>query len=104
MRDMKHERRAAEDRRVDKGRRNPEILGERQARGAALRRRAEEAVDVAQAEPAIVERAGDALRHQVDDVHALGDLAEIGFGDADDRGRAALSPSISAAPAGMKTG
>ena len=35
MRDMKLERRAAKDRRVDIGRRNSEILGERQAGGAA---------------------------------------------------------------------
>ena len=47
MRDMKHEGRPAEDRAVDERRRDPEIFGERQARGAALRRRAQQAVDIA---------------------------------------------------------
>jgi hypothetical protein len=51
-----------------------------------LRGRAYEPIDIAQAETAIGERSVNALRHQVDRAHVLGDGAEIGFGDADDRG------------------
>jgi len=104
MRNMKHEGRAAEDRRVDKGRRNPEIFGQREARGAALRRRTEDAVDVAQGKPAITERAVDALRHQVDRAHILGDGAQIRLGDTDDRGAAAQQPVHYAGSAGTNTG
>src|ERR1700730_13933777 len=50
MRDMKHERRAAEDRRIDKGRRDAEIFAQCETRGVALRRRADQAVDIAQLE------------------------------------------------------
>ena len=79
VRHMKHEGRAAEDRRIDKSGRNPEIFGEVEAGGAALRGGAEEAVDILELEPAIVERAADALRHQVDRARLGGDGAEIGF-------------------------
>ena len=92
VRDVKHEGRAAEDRRVDKGWRDAEIFAQCEARGAALRRRAEKAVDIAQSETAIGERPLDALRHQIDRAHLRGDRAQIGFGDADDRGGAALQP------------
>ena len=56
----------------------------------SMRRSAKEPVDIAQPEPAIGERAVNALRHQVDRAHVLGNRAEIAFGDADDRDRAAL--------------
>ena len=55
-------------------------------------------------EPAIGEGAVDALRHQIDRAHLGGDGAEIGFGDADDRGRAALQPVHHAPSAGANTG
>ena len=41
--------------------------------------------DVLERQPAIGERARDALRHQVDRRQTFGHLAEIGFGNADDR-------------------
>src|SRR6516165_9698663 len=104
MRDMEHKGRAAEDRRVDKGWRDAEILGERQARSPALRGRTDKAVDIAQTEPTIGERAVNALRHQIDRTHLLCDGAEIGFRDADDRGRAALQPVHHAPSAGTNTG
>src|SRR6516164_6256653 len=65
MRDMEHEGRAAEDRRVDECRGDPEILGECEARRAGLRRGAEETVNIAQCESAIGEHPVSALRHQV---------------------------------------
>src|SRR5262245_29669043 len=45
-----------------------------------------------------------ALRHQVDDGHTLGDMAEIGFGDPDDRRAAALEPVHHTPSAGTNTG
>jgi hypothetical protein len=51
-----------------------------------------ESVDIAQAEPAIGKRPLDALRHQINRAYLLGDRTQIGFGDADDRGGAALQP------------
>ena len=54
-------------------------------------------------EPAIGERARNALRHQIHRAHAVGDLAEIGLGDADDRGCAALQAFHHAA-SGVNTG
>ena len=53
---------------------------------------------------AVVERALDALRHQVDDGHAVRHLAEIGFRDADDRRAAALQAVHHLASAGTNTG
>ena len=44
------------------------------------------------------------LRHQVDDVEPVGDLAEIALGRTDDRGAAALQAAHVASPAGVKTG
>ena len=82
----------------------PEIFGEVEARGAALRGGADQPVDIAQAEPAIVERAVDALRHQIDRAHLGGDGAEIAFGNTDDRGRAAPQPVHHAPSTGVKTG
>ena len=103
---MKHEGRPAEDRRVDERRRDPEIFGQVEARGAALRGRAQQAVDIAQLEAAIIERPLDALRHQVDGTHLRGDRAEIGLGDADDRGasRAAAAVHHAAAPPERRPG
>ena len=49
------------------------------------------------------ERALRALRHEVHRAHAVGDLAEIGFGDADDRRRAALQ-AVHHAASGVNTG
>ena len=92
MRDMKHERRSAKNRGVDEGGRDPQIFCQRQTGGAALRRPAQQPVDVAQSETAIGQCPLNALRHQVDRAHLLGDGAEIGFGDADDCGGAALQP------------
>ena len=54
--------------------------------------------------PAILERAGDALRHQIDDVEPFADVAEIAFRRPDDRRAAALQPAHHAFSAGMKTG
>ncbi len=90
MPDMEYEGRAADDRRVDEIRRNPEILAEIEARGTALGGGAEQAVDVLEAEAAIVESPGDPLRHQIDHVEPRADLAEIALGRADDRRAAAL--------------
>ena len=104
MRDMKLEGRAAKDRRVDEAWRDAEIFGERQAGSARLRRRAQQAVDVADAQAGVLGGAGDALRHQVDRVEPVGDLAEIALRRADDRGAAALQITHRAAPAGTKTG
>ena len=103
--DMEHEGRAADDRRIDIGRRDAEIFAEVERRGARLRRGADQAVDILQSEAAIVEGAGDALRHQVDDVEAGTHLTEIGFRGADDRRAAALQLAHGAPPsAGTKTG
>ena len=55
-------------------------------------------------ETAIGERPLDALRHQIDRGHLRGDRAEIGFGDADDRGGAALQPVHQAVSSGTNTG
>jgi hypothetical protein len=82
----------------------PRYSGQRQARGAALRGRAQQAVDIAQPQPAIIERPLDALRHQVDRTHVRGDRTQIGLGDADDRRRAALQPVHQPASTGTKTG
>ena len=82
----------------------PEIFGERQDRQAALGRGREQAVDVLQAQAAIVERALDALRHQVDDGQSVRHFAEVGFGHADDRRAAALEPVHHAPSTGTKTG
>src|SRR5579885_2380938 len=101
---MKLERRAAEYGRVDIGRRNAEILGERQSGGAGLRRRTKQPVDIAQIEAAIRQRPADTLRHEVDDVHSFGDVAEIAFCCADDRRAAALQSAHAASPTGTKTG
>ena len=65
---------------------------------------AEQAVDVFQAQAAVVERALGALRHQVDDGHSVGHLAEVGFGHSDDRRAAALEPVHHAPSTGTKTG
>ncbi len=73
-------------------------------RHAALGGGAEQAVDVFQAQAAIVERAPRALRHQVDDRHAVGHLAEIRFRNADDGRAAPLEPVHHAPSAGVKTG
>ena len=81
-----------------------EIFGERQDRQAALRRGREQPVDVLQLQAAIVERAPDALRHQIEDGDTLGHLAEVGFRDPDDRRAAALEPFHHAPSAGAKTG
>ena len=69
-----------------------------------MRRGTQEAIDIAQGQPAIRERTVDALRHQVDGTHILGDGAEIGLGRTDDRGRAALQPVHHTAPTGVNTG
>src|SRR5438067_9781543 len=104
MRDMEHEGRAAEDRRVDEARRDAEILAEIEARGAALGRRAQEAVNIAQFDPGILGRASDALRHQIDRVEPLSNIAEIAFGGADDRRAATLQAGHRLTSAGTKTG
>ena len=104
MRDMEHKGRAAEDRRIDESGRDAEIFAEIEAGGTALSRRAEEAVDVAQAEPGIRSGARDPLRHQIDRVEPVGDLAEIRFRRADDRRATALETTHRAASAGTKTG
>jgi hypothetical protein len=44
--DVEHKRRAADDRAVDKGGRNPEIFGEVERRGTALGTRADQPVDI----------------------------------------------------------
>ena len=103
LRDVKLERRAAGHRGADEFRRDAEILDQRDDRHALLRHGAEQAVDILQREPAIGERAQRALRAQVHRAHAVGDLAEIGFGDADDRRRAALQAFHHAA-SGVNTG
>ncbi len=69
VRDMEHERRAAEDRGVDVGGRDAEIFAQdspevRLCVAAQIRPSTSFS-----AEAAILERAGDALRHQIDDVH-----------------------------------
>src|SRR5215813_9033666 len=46
----------------------------------------------------------DALRHQIDRTHFLGDGAEIGFCNADDRGRAAPQALHQPVSAGTNTG
>ena len=51
-----------------------------------------------QAKAAIVERPGDALRHQIDDVEPFCHLAEIAFRCPDDRRAAALNPLITRPP------
>ncbi len=104
MGDMKHERRPAQNRRVDESRRNPEIFGKVETGGAALRGGADQPVDIAERQPTIVERAVNALRHQVDRAHLGGDRTQIGFGDADDRGAAALQAAHHAPSTGTKTG
>ena len=53
---------------------------------------------------AVVERALDALRHQVEDGETVGHLAEVGFRDADDSRAAALEPFHHAPSTGAKTG
>ena len=104
VRDMEHEGRAAEDRRVDEFGRDAEIFAEIEAGGTALSRRAEQAVDVANAEAGILGGARDALRHQIDRVEPVGDLAEIRFRRADDRRATALETTHRAPSAGTKTG
>jgi hypothetical protein len=84
LRDMKLERRAAGHARADELRLDAEIFDHRRNRHALLRHRAEQAVDVLQRKPAVGERALRALRHQIHRAHALGHLAKIGLGDADD--------------------
>ena len=81
-----------------------EIFAEVEGGGAALRAGADQAVDILEGEAAIVERAGDALRHQIDDVEPRPDLAEIAFRGPDDRRAAALKAAHAASPAGVKTG
>jgi hypothetical protein len=58
----------------------------------------------AQMETAIGQRPLDALRHQIDRAHLLGDRAQIGFGNADDRGGAALQPVHHGVFTGSNTG
>ena len=87
------EHRAAAVRRVLIPRRDPQVFAQRHHRRAALTGRGKYAVDVLQREPAIFERAADALGHQVDRRQPGCDVAEIGFGDADDRDRSALRRS-----------
>ena len=67
-------------------------------------RGADEAVDILQREPAIVERAGDALGHQVDDDVPWRDLADIALGRPDDCRAAALEAAHDAPPTAVKTG
>ena len=69
-----------------------------------MRGGADQPVDIAEREPAIGECAMDALSHQIDWAHLGGDGTQIGFGDADDRGRAALQAVHHARPHGTKTG
>ncbi len=64
----------------------------------------EQPVDVLQFQAAIVERAPDSLRHQIEDGEAIGHLAEVGFRDADDCRAAALEPFHHAPSTGAKTG
>ncbi len=104
MGDMHFEGRAADDGRVDERRPNSEIFGERKRRHADLRGRREQPINCIESEAAVGERAHRALRHQIDRAEAVGDLAQVGFGDADDGGRAALQRSHHASSAGSKTG
>ena len=104
MRDMEHKGRAAEDRRIDESGRDAEIFAEIEAGGTALSRRAEQAVDVAQVEAGIFGGARNALRHQIDRVEPVGDLAEIRFRRADDRRATALKAGHLPASSGTKTG
>ena len=69
-----------------------------------MRGGADQPVDIAEPEPAIGEGAVDALRHQIDRAHLGGNRAEIGLGNTDDRGRAALQPVHHAPSAGVNTG
>ena len=62
------------------------------------------AVDVRELQPAVIERPVHALRHQVDDGQALRHMAQIGFGDADDRRAAALQAFHHTPSAGTNTG
>ena len=98
------ERRAADDGGAEERRVDAEILGQRQHRQPALSSGREQAVDILQTEPAIVERTLGALRHQVDDGKAICHLAEIGFRNADDGRAAPFEPFHHAPSAGTKTG
>ena len=90
VRDVILERRTADDGRADERRVDAQIFAQRQHRQPALRRGAEHAVDILERQAAILERPLDALCHQVDDGESVGHVAQIGFGDADDRRAAAL--------------
>ena len=81
-----------------------EVLAERHRRRSRLRGGAEDAVDVTQFQPAVCERAMDALRHQVERTHVGGDRTDIRFGRADDRCAAAREAVHGAASAGVNTG
>ena len=104
MGDVVLERRAADDGGAEEWRVDAEILGQRQHRQTALGGGGEQAVDILQTEPAIVERPLGALRHQVDDGKAVCHLAEIGFRNPDDGCAAPFEPSHHAPSAGTKTG
>src|ERR1035437_5418347 len=104
VRDVRHERRAADDGAIEVIGLQPQILGKRQRRQAYLRGRAENSVDVGELEPAIVERAHRGLRHHVDRAGMRRHLAEIGLGGADDCNTTAFEAAHFAPPTGTNTG
>ncbi len=104
MRDMRHERRAADDRAVEILRLDAQVLGQRHRPHAHLRRRHEEAVDIGQFQAGIVERAHGGLRHQIDRARMRRDQAEIGFRCADDCNTTAFTAAHFAPSAGVNTG
>ena len=104
MRDVILERGAADDGRAEEARVDAEILGEPQHRQPALRGGREQAVDILEAQTAVVERTLGPLRHQVDEGEAFRHLAEIGFGNPDNRRAAAVEPLHHAASTGTNTG
>ena len=81
-----------------------EVFGEPQDRQPALGGGREQPVDVLQFQAAIVERAPDSLRHQIEDGETVGHLAKVGFRDADDGRAAAFEPFHHALSTGAKTG
>src|SRR4051794_4873389 len=90
MRNVKLERRAAEDRRDDKARRDAEIFAEVETGGTALRRRAEQLTDGAFPQLPTLGATRYPLSHQVDDIHPISALSKGASGSTDERRAAAL--------------